>query len=54
MSEIEIIKGKAKVALEDGFMFGKDGRGFQRINIGCPRSILEEALTRISNAFNSE
>jgi len=49
-----IIKGKAKVALEDGFLFSKDGRGFQRINIGCPRSILEEALTRISNAFNSE
>ena len=48
-----IIKGKAKVALEDGFLFGKEGRGFQRINIACPRSIIEEALTRISNAFNS-
>ena len=49
-----IIKGKAKVALEDGFLFGKAGRGFQRINIACPRSILEEALTRISKAFNDK
>jgi len=48
-----IIKEKAKVALNEGFIFGRAGKGFQRINIGCPRSLLEEGLTRISNAFNN-
>ena len=40
----------AKVALDDGFKFGGGGEGFQRINIACPKSILEEALERIHNA----
>jgi len=41
---------KAKVALDDGFKFGSGGEGFQRINIACPRSILEKALERLHNA----
>lgn len=43
---------KAKVAFNDGAMFGACGEGFQRVNIGCPRSILQEALTRIADAFH--
>ncbi|WP_426348237.1 MalY/PatB family protein [Alloiococcus sp. CFN-8] len=42
---------KAKVALNDGYMFGKLGYGFQRMNIACPKTILKEALTRITLAF---
>ncbi len=41
---------QAKVWLNDGPMFGSKEEGFQRINIGCPRSILEEALKRIEQA----
>ncbi len=41
---------KAKVALDDGSLFGNGGEGFQRINIACPRSTLEEALKRILKA----
>jgi cystathionine beta-lyase len=44
---------KAKVGLEDGFIFGEAGSGFMRMNIGCPRSILKEALIRIESAVNS-
>ncbi|MFX0083088.1 MAG: MalY/PatB family protein [Candidatus Hodarchaeota archaeon] len=44
----EFLHQKAKVALDDGSQFGKGGEGFQRINIACPRSILEEALKRIN------
>ena len=36
--------------MDDGAKFGKGGEGFQRINIACPRSILEEALKRIHKA----
>jgi len=44
--------GKAKVALNDGSLFGEGGEGFQRINIACPRPVLTEALERIRDAVN--
>ena len=42
---------QAGVGLNRGVQFGKQGRGFMRINIGCPRSVLQEALVRIQKAF---
>lgn len=47
----EIILHKAGLWLNDGSMFGAGGQGFQRMNIACPRSILQEALKRLENAF---
>lgn len=47
------MRDKAKVGLDDGFLFGSGGSGFQRMNIACPRSILEEALGRIEAAVNN-
>ena len=44
---------KARVGLDDGYIFGPGGNGFQRINIACPRATLEEALGRIERAVNS-
>ena len=41
---------EARVFLDEGFVFGPEGEGFERINIACPRSILAEALGRIKNA----
>jgi len=38
---------EAKLYLDEGFIFGAEGEGFERINIACPRSILAEALERI-------
>ena len=46
------MKKNAKVGLEDGFIFGESGSGFMRMNIACPRSILNEALIRIEDAVN--
>lgn len=42
---------KARVALNDGRIFGPGGEGFLRLNFGCPRSILQEALQRMSDAI---
>lgn len=42
---------KAKVGLNNGSRFGRNGNGYMRINIGCPRSIVVEALNRIYEAF---
>ena len=46
-SPYEFFLQRAKVALSDGATFGPGGEGFVRLNFACPRSILEEALTRI-------
>jgi cystathionine beta-lyase len=43
----------AGLALNDGEMFGLEGTGFMRINIGCPRDTLADALTRLKNALAS-
>ena len=43
----------AKVALNDGVTFGgKDYEGCFRLNLGCPRAVLLDALARIANALN--
>ena len=44
------MREKARVGLDDGFLFGQCSSGFQRMNIACPRSILKEALGRIERA----
>jgi cystathionine beta-lyase len=46
----DFMKKKAKIGLDDGAMFGAGGSGFERMNIACPRSILEEALSRLTKA----
>ncbi|MDD4876522.1 MAG: pyridoxal phosphate-dependent aminotransferase [Dehalococcoidales bacterium] len=46
------MKENARVGLMDGYLFGPSGAGFQRLNIACPRAILEEALKRIEEAVN--
>ena len=39
-----------RVYFSDGAMFGKELEGFVRVNFGCPRSVLHEALERIERA----
>jgi len=41
---------KARVYFSDGTTFGKELEGFVRINFGCPRALLNEALERIELA----
>jgi len=42
---------RARVALQDGAWFGTRGEGFVRLNFGCPRSTLAEALGRMRDAL---
>ena len=37
--------------LDSGKIFGNLGRGFQRVNVACPRATLTEALERIRRVF---
>jgi cysteine-S-conjugate beta-lyase len=43
----------ARVACSDGATFGPGGDGFVRLNFGCPRSMLAEALERIGTALKT-
>ncbi len=45
---------KAKVALDSGSIFGPGGEGFERINVACPRTILEECMNWVYNAIQEE
>ncbi len=49
----DFMKKQAKLGLDDGFMFGAGGSGFERMNIACPRSILKDALQRIEKAVKN-
>ena len=42
---------KARVALDEGHIFGHGGEGFQRLNIGCPRSVVEQGLVQLEKAM---
>lgn len=47
----KFMQEKAKIALDDGFWFGGNGAGYERMNIACPRYMVEEGMTRIEKAI---
>ncbi len=48
----KLFSEKAHLALNDGTMFGKPGEGFMRLNVGCPRSVLQQALGQLKKAID--
>lgn len=44
---IDLFENKAKILLNQGAMFGKEGEGFMRMNVGCPRETLKQALDQL-------
>lgn len=50
-SPFEFFKEKAKVAVSEGKIFGKEGAGHVRINFGTSRAILKEGLERMRKAL---
>lgn len=47
----EFLIKKAKLGFNYGSIFGPGGEGFQRMNIGCPRSTIKKALLQLNEAF---
>lgn len=47
----KILLERAKVAYDPGILFGPEGEGHIRINLACPRALLQEALERTAQAF---
>ena len=49
--ELEDRLNQAKVWLSGGTIFGAAGTGFFRVNLACPRSVLEMGMRRVIGAF---
>lgn len=49
---VDLFVNKARLALNSGTMFGNEGEGFMRLNVGTPRSILQQALENLKAAIN--
>lgn len=47
----EFFLKEARVAMNDGTTYGQGGEGFVRLNFGCPRWRLIEALDRMRDAL---
>lgn len=47
---LDLFVDKARLALNDGEMFGTGGAGFMRLNVGTPRAVLEQAMQRLAAA----
>ena len=46
-----MMRQEAEVFLNEGYVFGDEGIGFERFNIACPSVVLSEALERIKTVF---
>lgn len=51
---VDLFVNKARLALNDGTMFGDEGEGFMRLNVACPRSVLIKALEQLANAIDCQ
>lgn len=49
---MKLVEEKAKLAVNNGAMFGKEGVGYIRINVGCPKSVLRNALEALADAVS--
>lgn len=52
--ELEKRMQNAYLFLDEGYVFGSEGEGFERINIATPSSVLMSALERLYNEFKDE
>lgn len=51
---VNLFVNKAKLALNDGAMFGEEGCGHMRFNVGFPREMLRQALLSLKAAINKQ
>ena len=47
---VRLFVSRAKLALNDGEMFGPSGEGYMRLNVATPHGMLQEALKRLYRA----
>ena len=42
---------EASIFLDEGYIFGENGKGFERFNLAAPTSVIEETLQRLDKAL---
>lgn len=50
---VHLFVEEARLALNDGAMFGKEGEGFMRMNVASPRGMIRRALEQLERALAS-
>ena len=48
-----LIVDEAKLWLDSGAIFGPETKQFERFNLGCPRSVVEQAMKQLKAAFDA-
>ena len=46
-----LMREEADLFLDEGYLFGKAGEGFERINLAVPTQILKDAMARMRQVF---
>ena len=41
------LRNKCGIIQDPGFWFGENGKGFTRLNVACPRNVLEKCMSRL-------
>ena len=49
----EIMQQEAQLFFDEGYVFGREGEGYERINLACPTSVIMEALLRLETAVKN-
>lgn len=48
----ELMHKEAEVFFDEGYIFGEEGNGYERMNIACPTKVMIEGLQRIKKAVD--
>lgn len=49
----KLMQETARIAFDEGYIFGDEGRGFERINVAMPRVRLKECMRKIKEAVDT-
>ena len=51
-TELEkFMQQEAEIFMDEGYMFGENGRGFERFNLACPTEVIKKTLDRLYAAY---
>lgn len=51
-NELEKLMHESELFFDEGYVFGEEGIGFERMNLACPTKILMQALERLSEVVH--
>ncbi|MBR2809327.1 MAG: PatB family C-S lyase [Erysipelotrichaceae bacterium] len=49
--DLEAMMLKAKIVTDEGYLFGEEGSGYERINLACPKHVITDTLDRLDEVL---